>query len=75
MNNHKFYRVKEKTDNNGKTVFKVEAADNKIDVIFNCWVRYTYENQTLKEAIEHIEMLNGLKIKNEKIVYKKTVYT
>lgn len=70
MNKNKFYRVVEKTDRNGSTIFEVQAAPSKIDVLFNTWIIYEKENKSLNEAISHIKALHGFSIKSKKVVYK-----
>jgi hypothetical protein len=70
MNSNKYFKVKEIVNREGKVVYKVLGADNKWDVIFGVWDTYSFENKTLEDAIEHIELLFRLGIKSEKIVYK-----
>ena len=70
MNKNKFYRVVEKTDRNGDTIFEVQAAECKIDVLFNTWSIYEKKNKSLNEAIKHIKNLHGWSMKSKKVVYK-----
>ena len=70
-NKHKYYKVKETKNRLGETEFLVFACDNWMDRLFGCWKQYAYQNQTLEEAVEHIQILALWKVVKEKIVYKR----
>lgn len=71
MNNNKYYRVREKKDNTGRVVFKVQACSNIFELIIGFWLEYDYENKTLEESIKHIDIINKKRIASERTVYKK----
>lgn len=75
MHKHKFFKVKEQVNREGKTIYKVFGAESKWDVFLGFWNSYEYENETLDEAIEHIHFLYKKGLKSEKTIYKTGINT
>lgn len=75
MNKTKYFKVKEMVNREGKTIYKVLGAESKFDVFLGIWTSYSYENETLDEAVEHIQLLYKLGLKSEKTVYKTDINT
>ena len=71
MNNYKYFKVKEIKLRNGETIYKVFATQNKILALLGLWDEYSYRNQSLADAIEHIQEIFMSGKKSEKTVYKK----
>ncbi len=70
MNENKYFRVIQKTDREGKTIFEVHGTENKFNVLTNFWNVYTKENKTLEEAFDHIKSLHEWGLKKKKTVFK-----
>ena len=74
MNKDKYFKVKEKTNRNGKVIYQVFGAESKFDAIFGFWSKYHKENDSLDEAIQQIKLLHGWGLKSEKTVYETNVF-
>lgn len=73
MNENKYFRIIQKTDREGKTIFEVHGTENKFNVLVNYWYEYTKENKTLEEAFDHIKALHKWGVEKKEVVFKGTV--
>jgi len=74
MNNHKYYKVKEKTNNIGEKSHELYAYDSLAELLFGVSVRYSKEDGwSFDGAKEHIEELATKKVRKTRTVFSKTI--
>lgn len=70
MSKNKYYKIVEKTERSGEKHFTVYRTFGIIGIIFKAWDEYTLKNESLQDAIEHIERIHSCDVVNDKEVYR-----